>query len=159
MPDSPHILIVEDNADAATSLAQALTLSGARCEIASTLREALARLAAGGAGCVVLDLTLPDAQGVQAVERIQALYPEVPMVVLTGSPEMRVAALAAGAQELLTKGSATPEDVLRAAREAVVRHQARGVFAPLRAAVDAAVAKVERRIVVSDPDVSLPPGG
>lgn len=56
---------------------------------------------------VVLDLSLPDAKGVQAVQAIRALYPKLPILVLTMHDEPAVAkgAIEAGAQGFLTKGA------------------------------------------------------
>ena len=76
------------------------------------------------ADCVLLDLCLPDANGVQAVSVVNALRPDLPIVVLTGSDDDQVArqALLAGAQDFLTKSPDLSADVTRRAiRHAVDR--------------------------------------
>jgi serine phosphatase RsbU (regulator of sigma subunit) len=76
-----------------------------------------------GVDCVLLDLGLPDAVGLEAVRRVRAIDSEMPVVVLTGdSDEQRgVRALAAGAQDYLVKGTITGVGLSRAIRHSVQR--------------------------------------
>jgi serine phosphatase RsbU (regulator of sigma subunit) len=73
--------------------------------------------------CVLLDLGLPDATGLDAVRRVRAIDSEMPVVVLTGdSDEQRgVQALAAGAQDYLVKGTISGVGLSRAIRHSVQR--------------------------------------
>ncbi|MCU1594553.1 MAG: serine/threonine protein phosphatase [Frankiales bacterium] len=79
-----------------------------------------------GADCVLLDLGLPDAVGLSALERLRARVPDLPVVVLTGrvddasGPE----ALAAGAQDFLVKGQVDGPALERSLRYAVERGRA-----------------------------------
>jgi diguanylate cyclase (GGDEF)-like protein/PAS domain S-box-containing protein len=72
---------------------------------------------------ILLDLGLPDAQGVDAIRRIRAAAPHVPVVVLTGLDDESMAsrALQAGAQDYLIKGEIEPRGLLRALRYAMER--------------------------------------
>ena len=72
MPGTLRVLIVEDDPDQAQSLAAAMPACGCgcSCETVGSLAEAMTRLSKGGIGCVLLDLTLPDAKETQAVEAI-----------------------------------------------------------------------------------------
>jgi PAS domain S-box-containing protein len=72
---------------------------------------------------ILLDLGLPDAQGLEAVRRIRAAAPRVPLVVLTGRDDdsLAVQALQEGAQDYLVKGQIETRGVLRALRYAVER--------------------------------------
>lgn len=72
---------------------------------------------------ILLDLGLPDAQGVEAVRRARAAAPRTPLVVLTGRDDdsLAVQALQEGAQDYLIKGQIEPRGVLRALRYAVER--------------------------------------
>jgi serine phosphatase RsbU (regulator of sigma subunit) len=76
-----------------------------------------------GIDCVLLDLGLPDASGLEAVRRVRAIDAEMPVVVLTGdSDEQRgVRALAAGAQDYLVKGTINGTGLSRAIRHSVQR--------------------------------------
>lgn len=78
------------------------------------------------AECVLLDLGLPDAVGMSALEQLRAHHPDVPVVVLTGRIEdaSGPAALAAGAQDFLVKGQVEAAGLERSLRYAVERARA-----------------------------------
>ncbi|MBY8862091.1 fused response regulator/phosphatase [Nocardia sp. CA2R105] len=84
--------------------------------------------------CVLLDLHLPDAQGIEALARIHE-YTDVAVVVMTGLDEERtgLAAVAAGAQDYLVKGRVEPELFGRSVRYAVQRKQAERATVALHA--------------------------
>ena len=86
--------------------------------------------------CVVLDLGLPDADGLAALHRLRAAAPGVPMLVLTGLSDTArgLEAVAAGAQDYLVKGRVDGELLARSIRYAVERQRAEVVQAQLRAA-------------------------
>ena len=75
---------------------------------------------------IVLDLGLPDAQGVSAVRRTHAAAPHIPLVVLTGLDDevMAAKALQEGAQDYLIKGEIDTRSLLRSLRYAVERKNA-----------------------------------
>lgn len=64
---------------------------------------------------LILDMNLPDSSGVANIESISSLFPQVPVVVLTGSENQHTAAdaLQTGAQDYLTKNHVTPEILSR----------------------------------------------
>ena len=68
-----RILIVDDNADAANSLAQVLTLDGHIAEPVYSAREALVSAASFRPDVVLLDLGLPEIDGYEVAERLRAL--------------------------------------------------------------------------------------
>ena len=72
---------------------------------------------------ILLDLGLPDAQGLEAVRRAHAAAPRVPLVVLTGLDDESLAAqaLQEGAQDYLVKGQIETRGLLRALRYAIER--------------------------------------
>ena len=75
---------------------------------------------------IVLDLGLPDAQGVSAVRRTHAAAPHTPLIVLTGLDDelMAAQALQEGAQDYLIKGEIDARSLLRSLRYAVERKNA-----------------------------------
>jgi serine phosphatase RsbU (regulator of sigma subunit) len=86
--------------------------------------DARSRLADGPADCVLLDLSLPDGQGLELVHEVIAARPSVPVVVLTGRGEedgLGAEAMRAGAQDYLVKGRVGDEEVARAVRYAIER--------------------------------------
>jgi diguanylate cyclase (GGDEF)-like protein/PAS domain S-box-containing protein len=72
---------------------------------------------------ILLDLGLPDAQGLDAIRRVLAAAPRIPLVVLTGLDDesMAARALQEGAQDYLIKGQIEPRGLLRALRYAIER--------------------------------------
>lgn len=72
----------------------------------ASLREGLAQLAEEEHQVVLLDLSLPDARGIAAVQRIREAHPAVPILVFSGLDDENLAlrALQAGAQDYLVKG-------------------------------------------------------
>jgi diguanylate cyclase (GGDEF)-like protein/PAS domain S-box-containing protein len=87
------------------------------------LEDALRHLAHADADCVLLDLELPDAAGTKGVERVLAVCPEVPVVVLTGHEDdtLPLKLIRAGAQDFIVKGSEGA--LMRAVRHAVERRR------------------------------------
>ncbi len=75
-------------------------------ECADQLSTGLKRLAEGGIDIVLLDLTLPDSHDLDTFTRVRAQTPEVPVVVLTGlgDEKLAVEAVRKGAQDYLVKG-------------------------------------------------------
>lgn len=131
------ILLVEDDRGDAL-LVQELVADaapGISLEWVRTVAQACQWLANEVPDCVLLDLHLPDARGLEALERIRAATDEVAVVVLTGLDEERIglAAVSAGAQDYLVKGHVEPELFSRALRYAVQRKQAERSAAALQA--------------------------
>ncbi|MCX4095253.1 fused response regulator/phosphatase [Nocardia sp. alder85J] len=129
------LLIEDDPADAL--LVEALVEDGdlsIRLDWVRSMSEAAEHLRERTPDCVLLDLNLPDAQGLEALGRVRALS-EAAVVVLTGLDEKLVglAAMAAGAQDYLVKGRVEPDLLGRAVRYAVQRKQAERTSAALQA--------------------------
>ncbi len=122
------VLLIEDNPEYALLLQETLgTGRGGTFDVewAEQVSTGLARLAAGGIEVVLLDLGLPDADGLEAVVRLTSHVPRVPVVVLTGLADRVVAieAVRLGAEDYLVKGEVDSEGVARAIRYAFERHR------------------------------------
>ena len=104
MSDNPiRILLIEDNPGDARLIKEMLneTKSAAFIlEWRDLLSSGLQKLAEGGADLVLLDLGLPDSQGLETYAKAQSQFPRVPIVVLSGLLDEAVAikAVRAGAQ-------------------------------------------------------------
>ncbi|MGH8860677.1 MAG: PP2C family protein-serine/threonine phosphatase [Jatrophihabitantaceae bacterium] len=84
-------------------------------------------------GCVLLDLGLPDAEGMSGLHRLVSESAGVPVIVLTGRNDRTgIEAVTAGAQDYLVKDDITPELLHRAIRYAVERNRARTTELQLR---------------------------
>ena len=101
---TPPVLLVEDDDGIATPLAAALRGDGHEVVRVATGGDAL-RVAAGGVAAVVLDLGLPDIDGVDVCRRLRDIAPGVPVLMLTArtSEADVVVGLDAGADDYVTK--------------------------------------------------------
>jgi serine phosphatase RsbU (regulator of sigma subunit) len=122
-----RILLVEDDDGDALLVEELLAVSGAHMDVvrAQTLADAR-REDLGSVDCVLLDLDLPDAQGLAALHRLKAEAPDVAVLVLTGLDDERrgIEAVVAGAQDYLVKGQTDGQGLSRAVRYAVERRRA-----------------------------------
>jgi DNA-binding NarL/FixJ family response regulator len=144
-----RVLLVEDDDGDALLVDDLLSeaLPGVRIARSRTFGDALSSLDAG-IDCVLLDLQLPDAAGLDTVVRLRARAPATPLIVLTGLDDAAagVAAVDAGAQDYLVKGNVDGAQLARAIRYAIVRRQAADAQHELRLADVQAreVARLER---------------
>jgi serine phosphatase RsbU (regulator of sigma subunit) len=133
-PDT--LLLVEDDAGDALLVEELLADSGVQASLTwvRSLAEAKDVAARTPPGCVLLDLHLPDVEGIDAVTQLLAAAPSAPVVVLTGLAEESagLAAVAAGAQDYLIKGQAPPDVFGRAIRYAAQRKQVEQASAALQ---------------------------
>lgn len=121
-----RVLLVEDDEAYARLLREILSdpVSGPHVvERVSTLETAMARLERGDIQIVLLDLGLPDADGLEALERLSGDHPHLPIVVLSGQSDLDTAlsSMRTGAQEYLVKGQADHALLPRAIRYAIER--------------------------------------
>ena len=143
------VLLVEDDDGDALLVDDLLSeaLPGARIARGRTFGDALAELDAG-IDCVLLDLQLPDTEGLDTVVRFRKLAPEIPLIVLTGLDDEAagIAAVDAGAQDYLVKGNVDGGQIARAIRYAIGRRQAESAQQQLRLAEAQAreIARLER---------------
>ena len=119
------VLLVED--DRADALVVEDLITDAAVDIdfawAPSVSEAVKELARGRPDCVLLDLNLPDADGIGALERIGNANPAIPIVVLTerNDEHFGITAVASGAQDYLVKGRVDPETIRRSLLYAIER--------------------------------------
>lgn len=120
------ILLIEDSDLQARVIQRELAQSprtSFSVEKASRLADGLERGARGGVDAVLLDLNLPDSQGVETFVRLSAQLPTLPVVILTISDDDALAteALRQGAQDYLVKSQIDSELLSRVIRYAVER--------------------------------------
>lgn len=110
-----HLLIVEDNRRIAKNLERGLTESGHTVQTALDGTSALDALSKHTIELMVLDLGLPDMDGMEVLTELRKLKPELPVIILTARErvEDRVAGLDAGADDYLVKPFAFSELVAR----------------------------------------------
>ncbi|MGJ5815257.1 PAS domain S-box protein [Paludibaculum fermentans] len=133
-----HVLLIEDNAiDALFVRGSLVGTSNPTFELrrADRLSTGLSQLAEGGVDALLLDLYLPDSEGLESFRRVQAAAPEIPVVVLSSedNDEMAIAAVADGAQDYLVKGHYSTDLLTRSLRYAIERKRSQRVLNELAA--------------------------
>ncbi len=128
------VLLVEDNPTDSALIQRMLAQAGVKdanarsfdVECADYLSITLARLAAGEVDVVLLDLSLPDSQGLKTFTEVRARAAQMPVVVLSGTDDeaLAVEAVSQGAQDYLVKGHVDGFSLVRAIRYALERKQA-----------------------------------
>lgn len=127
-----RVLVVEDEPTDVLMVQRSLLRSpdagGERFEVehATTLEEGLERLRRAPADVLLLDLGLPDSDGLDTVVRARVRAPHLPLVVLTGSddPLLAVRTREAGADGHLVKGDLGARILRRVLRQAIERRGA-----------------------------------
>jgi diguanylate cyclase (GGDEF)-like protein len=122
-----RILVVEDNPGDAALLRRYLRTASVAAEIAHVerLSDALELLRDQSPDIVLLDLSLPDSQGLATFGEVRVRRPDLPVIVLTGLDDQEIAteAVKAGAQDYLVKGKIDPDVLGRAIRYAIERNR------------------------------------
>jgi diguanylate cyclase (GGDEF)-like protein/PAS domain S-box-containing protein len=120
------ILLIEDNSGDARQVKEILSdVPGFlyKFEWADRLSLGLSRLEADEVDIVLLDLNLPDSSGYETFQRLHNLFPEVPVILLTGlhDEELGLRAVRDGAQDYLAKGNLDGNLLARSIRYAMER--------------------------------------
>ncbi len=170
------VLVVDDEAQILTALGRGLTRVGHEVVVARTAADGLAAAAASAPEVILLDLRLPDGDGIEVVRRLRT-WSQVPILLLSGAgtDRSRVAALDAGADDFVDKPFSMEE--LRARVGAALRRAAgngdhpadngggpgagtdadAGVRAGVRTCGELTVDHVARRVTVAGSPVRLTP--
>lgn len=106
MPHAPPIVfIVDDDVSVRESLEALINLTGSTAETFASAEEFLARPRVSVPNCLILDVSLPDLNGLELQKQITADRADMPIIFITGYGDvpMTVQAMKAGAAEFLTK--------------------------------------------------------
>src|SRR5688500_14871503 len=121
------VLLIEANLDDARLVQEELrtvhSTTGIHLEWVDCLQKAQDYLKAKTSQAILVDLSLPDCEGPDALQRILDCAPQIPVIVLAGVADEEVAtkAVQAGAQDYLIKGEVDGRLLVRAIRYAVQR--------------------------------------
>jgi len=129
LPDTIKILLIEDNPGDVRLVQEVLAEArGITFELEYTdrLSVGLEYLTAGDIDVVLLDLSLPDSQGLETIERVHFHNLTIPIVVLTGYDDesFAITAVRSGAQDFLVKGDFSSLLLVRVIRHAIERKRA-----------------------------------
>ena len=110
-----RVLVVDDEVNIAELLAMALRYEGWEVRMAHTGSKAVAAAKDLKPDAVVLDMMLPDFDGLEVLRRMRATQPDLPVVFLTArdAVEDRIAGLTAGGDDYVTKPFSLEELVAR----------------------------------------------
>jgi two-component system, OmpR family, response regulator len=111
----PRVLVVDDEVNIAELLTMALRYEGWEISVAHTGAKAVALAKQARPDALVLDMMLPDFDGLEVMRRIRQVLPDVPIVFLTArdAVEDRVTGLTAGGDDYVTKPFSLEELVAR----------------------------------------------
>jgi FixJ family two-component response regulator len=147
----PSVFVVDDDVSVRESLEGLISSEGWQPETFSSAQEFLSHPRALAPGCLVLDVTLPDINGLDLQKRIAADGIDLPIIFITGYGDvpMTVRAMKAGAIEFLIKPFGE-EELLSAIRQAIARsHATLGQEAELRSLRErhASLSRREREVM------------
>jgi FixJ family two-component response regulator len=116
----PTVFVVDDDVSVRESLELLIMHGGWKAEIFASAHEFLQRPPLGTPSCLILDVNLPDLNGLELQERISRSRPGMPIIFITGYGDvpMTVKAMKAGAVEFLTKPY-DDEELVNAIRRAI----------------------------------------
>lgn len=142
-PEQIRLLVVEDEPSEAALMLDHLSAANGLFTptVAESLESAVQLCDTQPFDVVLLDLSLPDSQGLDTFRRFRRRQPALPIVIVTGAEQERtaLAAIRDGAKDFLYKSRLTPEILMRSLRFALERGIAEG------AAEHAAVEQLRRR--------------
>ena len=122
--DTPAVLVVDDDPDILAALHDLLDHEGYQVTCASTCGDALAEATASPYDAVLLDIGLPDGDGLSVLDLLREQHPSLPVIILTafGSPEYRARSLSHGAFSCVNKPY--DQDALRGLLRRAIRAHA-----------------------------------
>jgi two-component system, OmpR family, KDP operon response regulator KdpE len=156
MSDGPIILIIDDEIQIRRFLRLSLEAHGYKVKEAVTGNEGLSMIRSAHPDCIILDLSLPDIDGLDVLKKIRETL-AVPVIILSvrNTEQDKINLLDAGANDYLTKPFGTGELLarIRAVLRTVVPDSEQGVFRTGSLSVDF----VRRIVMVSDAEIKLTP--
>jgi len=126
-PEDISVLLIEDSQPDAIAITKAMIYGESLYNFKITHKESLAEglnaLNSLSADVILLDLNLPDAKELKAIDEVHRLFPDLPLVVVSGYSDMDIVhqALHKGAQEFLIKGECSGAAIRQSIYQAIVR--------------------------------------
>src|SRR5437868_11630847 len=142
-----HILIIDDERPILMTLEALLTRRGFQVETAATAANGLKSLKARPPALVLLDLQLPDAEGLHTLDQIKTDYPEMQVIILTAHDSLNnaIESIKRGAYHFISKPYA-PEELLSLVEKAVEKQSLLRETAELRQRTQ----QLERRLEIAE---------
>jgi PAS domain S-box-containing protein len=150
-----QVLMIEDNENDYFLVNHSITKDAdVKIQWRRTFNEGLAYLRANGVDVLLLDLGLPDANGLDALGQLQTKFPALPIIILSATDEDEVAleAVRRGAQDYLVKGKTDAYTLRRALRYAIERKQVQTALATERNMLRTLVDSIPDYVYLKDKD-------
>ncbi len=131
MCESPKILVVDDEPVICHACQRVFTRQGFQVEETTNAREGLNRATEGDYSAVLLDIKMPEMDGIQFLEELRKKKPDLPVMIMTGYPSIPNAAASVrlGASDYITKPF-TPEGITQTVRRVLASTAAQALEAP-----------------------------
>ncbi|MDD5496670.1 MAG: response regulator [Candidatus Omnitrophica bacterium] len=100
-----RIVIVDDNSDIRDTVESMLSDKGYEIKALASACELYAHLKEKGVDLIILDLVMPEKDGLEVISSIKAAYPEIKIVVYTGHEQYEYSAYSRKADKFVLKGS------------------------------------------------------
>ncbi|MEZ0300207.1 MAG: sigma-54-dependent transcriptional regulator, partial [Candidatus Methylacidiphilales bacterium] len=145
--NKPLIGVIDDERNIQATLASILERRGYRCAAAYTGKQGLQLIAEQRPAIVLLDLGLPDGEGLDFLRQIRAAHPALPVIVVTAHDSLNnaIASIKVGAFHFISKPYA-PEELLNLISQAMEQSSLREQTQQLREETD----RLKRKISVSE---------
>ena len=123
MSDNPRLLVVDDEAVICQACRRVFSRQGFQVDESTDAREGLARATEMDYAAVLLDVKMPEMDGIQFLEELRKRKPDIPVMIMTGYPSIPNAAAAVrlGASDYVTKPF-TPEQITQSVRRMLARY-------------------------------------
>lgn len=101
----PVILVVDDEQDLCEMLVKIFYEEGYVTDMANSGKDAIKKIREGGVDFVLLDIMMPEMSGIETLQQIKAIRPELPIVMITAYATLKTAqeAMRFGAYDYITK--------------------------------------------------------
>ena len=121
--DRPTAVVADDEEDIRELIAEMLTESGFSVETARNGREAMARIRKGHVSLLIVDLIMPEQEGIETIQQLRRERPDLPVIAISGGghPSSLNAARLLGARQTLRKPF-TYQDLRRTVHWAIAGH-------------------------------------
>ena len=97
------ILLADDDPDIRVGLRDRLESFGFQVKAVSNGREAVEEINRGGYAMAIMDVMMPEVDGIEALRMVRRMQPSIPVIIITSSVEKAEASLSEGAQAYLLK--------------------------------------------------------
>jgi diguanylate cyclase (GGDEF)-like protein len=128
-PEFIRIILIEDKQESVQLIQEKLIENNGntrfKLEFAESLSTGIEHINNRGADVILLDLTLPDIQGIDTLLELKKNVPDIPIIVYSNHDDesFAVQAIQEGAQDYLVKGSVRKDLLVRSIRYSIERHQ------------------------------------